>query len=473
MTGRSSRGLQVLLYTSRTLRLAVAVTLIVVTFVADEILVRPEISLGVLYVLPMMIAATALERRQILALAVICAVLRNLSTSTVNAVDEVLRFIMALAAYLGAGLFIEELVRNRKLALDHVKELERQQTLRREAEEQMRLLAESSPAAILTLDDDARILSANEAARQLLGFGNGQMTGEPIASHLPVLADALKMSPDIGYFRTAAQCSGRRKTGEPFVAQIWFSTYSVGELRRLAAIAVDSSEEVREREEENLRQLLEHNRIIAGAVSHEIRNICGAAAAVYQNLRRVPELVVNEDYRALGSLITALEKIAAMDLRTRSRDGSGSRVDLLELLNQLRVVIEPAWAEIDGEVVWNTPEKLALVTGESFGLMQAFLNLSQNSHRAVQVSGERQLTIQVREADGDVVEVAVSDGGPGVQDRSALFLPFRPGSEGSGLGLYVSRSILRRYGGDLRYDPAGGRCRFIVELRKAGDRSNS
>ena len=72
--------------------------------------------------------------------------------------------------------------------------------------------------------------------------------------------------------------------------------------KRLAAIAVDNSEEAREREEQNLRQLLDNNRIIAGAVYHEIRNMCSAISLVYSSLLQKSTPKLAEDFHALGNL---------------------------------------------------------------------------------------------------------------------------------------------------------------------------
>ena len=103
--------------------------------------------------------------------------------------------------------------------------------------------------------------------------------------YLPVLSDALDLAAGTEQFHTAAQCQGTRQNGEIFLAHTWFSTYKTGDHLRLAAIVVDASEEMREREESGLRQLARSSRITAAAVSHEIRNLCGAISLMYQNLK--------------------------------------------------------------------------------------------------------------------------------------------------------------------------------------------
>ena len=93
---------------------------------------------------------------------------------------------------------------------------------------------------------------------------------------------------------------------KPFLADIWFSTYRTSVGSRLAAMVVDTSEDLRNREEFSLHQLLAASRILVGAVSHEIRNVCGAIAVVHENLARNTSLAHNKDFEALGTLIQTL-----------------------------------------------------------------------------------------------------------------------------------------------------------------------
>jgi len=66
--------------------------------------------------------------------------------------------------------------------------------------------------------------------------------------------------------------------------------------------------------------------------------------------------------------------------------------------------------------------------------------------------------------ESDLVLVRFRDSGPGVAHPEDLFRPFQAGAHSFGLGLYVSRAILRSQGGGLRYEPqTGGSC-FTVEL---------
>ena len=102
------------------------------------------------------------------------------------------------------------------------------------------------------------------------------------------------------------QTRGQKESGEIFLADVFFSTYSTPLGPRLAALLVDTSEHLREREEASLQQLLAGSRILVAAVSHEVRNVCGAIGMMHENLARSGSLRGNQDFEALGSLVETL-----------------------------------------------------------------------------------------------------------------------------------------------------------------------
>ena len=105
--------------------------------------------------------------------------------------------------------------------------------------------------------------------------------------------------------------------GEIFQAHTWFSSYTAPEGTRLAAIVVDSSEEMRDREEQNLRQLVKSNRIVASVVSHELRNLCGAISLLCSHLNDKHALSGDEDFLGIVSLVKGLEKVALLELHPK------------------------------------------------------------------------------------------------------------------------------------------------------------
>ena len=429
--------------------------------IIDWLLVN-EMPLGFLYILPMLMVGRVLRPWMIAGVALLCTVLAELfDPFTWHIAAGIPRDILYFSSFFCVGLFVYEVSKNRQIVLGHLHEIERQSEARREAEEQLKVLIESSPAAIITTDTAGCVLQANEAAHRLLSIPSNTLPGRAIDPYFPALATLLQRDPDHQLFRAVMQSRAQREDGEVFLAEICFSTYRTNSGSRLAAMILDSSEDLRSREEASLHQMLSGSRIAVGAVSHEIRNVCGAIAVVHQNLARTESLGESKDFEALGSLVLALERIAAVDLRQAG--DQATEVDLNSVLDDLRIVISPALRDENVNGKWQMEENLPLVWADRTTLMQVFLNLTTNSRRALSRIADRDLCIVARrDARGVVVDFI--DNGGGVKHPELLFHPFQDGADANGLGLYLSRAFMRSFGGELRYQPVPGGACFTVEL---------
>jgi PAS domain S-box-containing protein len=444
--------------------LGVAVVMVALIAVIDW-WTKPYISMGFLYLFPIMLAGGYLSRTKIVYLAVLCAFLQE-EFSNLPAGDAWPRLILSSAGFIGTGLFIFELLHNRRMVFDHLAQVEAETQARREAEEQLHVLVESSPAAIITLDANGVILLANEAAQEMLASGGPALQGQNTSSYLPALYAAVQ-SRSWKTFRTTLQCKGHRSNGEVFLTGVWFSTYSSSSGNRLAAIFVDLSEDLRSREDLNLDYLLTNTRILMSAVSHEIRNLCGAALVVHKNLTKVSELQGNADFEALGTLIHGLEQISAMELRG-STEQRRTAIELTSVLDELRVLVETIGQEHEILMQWEEAAELPLVWADRYGLMQVFLNLTKNSFRAMEGVANKRLTITTAVSDR-AVTVRFEDTGIGVANPQGLFRPFQADAKATGLGLYVSRALVKNFSGDLVYEPRAQGCCFAVVLERVND----
>jgi PAS domain S-box-containing protein len=450
-------------------RFLVAAGILIIVIALVDWQTKPFISIGFLYLFPILLVAGFLPRWQTILVALGCAVLQELF-SELPSNEAITRLLMASAGFVGTGLFVSEISRNRQVTLNHLREVETHIALRKEIEEQLKVLVESSPVAIVTIDSNGIVLLANEASQSLLAPGNAPIVGQPIGEFLPALQTVVQTQRS-RQFRTELRCRGKRKNGEAFLAAVWFSTYVTPQGARLAAIIVDLSEDLRDREDLSLDHLLKNTAILMSAIAHEIRNLAGAVLAVYKNLSRLPDLQNNEDFRALGTLIEGLGKLSAMELRPIVDQHLGA-IELSSVLDELRVLLEPSYREAGIDVVWRVEDDLPLVSCDRYGLAQVFLNLSLNSRRAMDATDKKQLTISTM-VESDSVVIRFEDTGVGVSAPSDLFKPFQQSADATGLGLYVSRAILRSFGGELAFEPRSEGCCFAVSLTRIDGRQDA
>jgi len=199
---------------NRTRVLLVSGAIILVIAVVDW-RTEPYVSLGFLYLFPIMLMAGFLPRWLVALLGAFCAIL----SETFSALDRsFIRVAFETLALAGCGLFVAELIRNRRLTLD--------------AQERLRTLVETSPAAIVTIDERGFIELANRAAAELMAPRDGHLIGNPIAAFLPELHHALRRE-EGPQFRASMQCRGHRGSGGPLPRMFGFPRTTKGRIPSL------------------------------------------------------------------------------------------------------------------------------------------------------------------------------------------------------------------------------------------------
>jgi PAS domain S-box-containing protein len=291
---------------NRTRILAASAALVLAIAVVDW-WTKPYFSLGFLYLFPIMMAAGFLPRWATILLGIGCALLSE-RFSNLDPADFHIRLAFEALALCGCGLLTAEVLRNRRLTM--------------ESQERIRVLVETSPAAIVTVDQHGFIELANRAASDMMVPREGHLIGQPIAAFFPELHHALR--PEEGpQFRASMQCRGHRGNGESFLAEVWFSTYKEGNAPKLAAIVADLSEEqtgastlglldpVEQRAALTSRELEVLRRVVQGLANKEIASRMSVSESVVKNT--LQQLFAKTEVRTRSQLVrVALEQYRDM-----------------------------------------------------------------------------------------------------------------------------------------------------------------
>jgi two-component system, cell cycle sensor histidine kinase and response regulator CckA len=229
------------------------------------------------------------------------------------------------------------------------------------------------------------------------------------------------------------------------------------------------------REQRSMRKQLEfQDRLtavgtMAAAVAHEINNplsvIIANLALLEELTRHVPGPDVEESRAVLVDVRHSADRIRTIvsDLSSfakPSRDQLPS-VDVLETLQW--AVRSTAAAFKDRARVSILTPSLPAVAIERQRLEQVLINLLLNSAHAIPPgsAAENSVSIEAHQSNPDEVVIEVRDSGRGISESvsKTLFMPFvttKPDSEGTGLGLYVSRNIVSSVGGRLEFESVVG-----------------
>ena len=360
----------------------------------------------------------------------------------------------------------------------------------RASEERFRMLVQGvRDYAIFMLDPGGQVSSWNEGAQRIHGYSEEEIIG----SHFSVFyttADAAtgKAQRELHIAATEGRFEEegwrRRKDGRRFWASVILTALrdDQGELRGFAKITRDMTERRRQQrrleamQRREVRDLREHARKLGELerakteflrlASHELRGpltviggyltmlLDGSIAEVPDDAARILRILLgkSEEMRVMVEQLLEAARLeeGQLELTTRVVDLRGV---LQEAAARAAVAAGPAHTvsvEVPPQPVRAAVDNLRMVT--------VFQNLLDNGVKYSPGGGTVRCTLRTDPATG-MVEVEVCDEGLGIaeEDLPRLFTRFgrlvTPANShipGTGLGLYLSRELVRRHGGDIR-----------------------
>jgi signal transduction histidine kinase len=211
---------------------------------------------------------------------------------------------------------------------------------------------------------------------------------------------------------------------------------------------------------------------LLGGVAHEVNNPLMAIAS-HAELRLADAQLPAEQRTEMQSILRQAQRAAKL-LRgllrfVRAGEKRAAAVNLNDVVRSAIDLVSYRFSVDEISIEGRLDPALPLVIGDANRLEQVLINLLSNALDALRtVRPPRRLTVDSFVGDGRVC-VTVTDNGPGVAADAVprLFRPFATtkGRKGTGLGLYISRQLIREAEGDLELVPRSERgARFVVSL---------
>ena len=214
---------------------------------------------------------------------------------------------------------------------------------------------------------------------------------------------------------------------------------------------------------------------LSASIAHELNQPLGASNLNIQFLKmNLEKGVINPELgkEVLDSLEEDNKRAAAIVKSLRSIftevDSNAKEVQLDSLIDRVLDIVKPELKSKNIQIQLQVDDGL-LVRVNSSEIEQVILNLLNNAIQALGNSGTLQRRIAINATKSEqFIHLSVSDNGAGVpiEFKSQLFgLLSTTKQTGMGLGLWLCKHIVTRYGGSIRYEDAiGGGARFVVEL---------
>ena len=335
---------------------------------------------------------------------------------------------------------------------------------------------------------DHRYVAVNAAYRRLVG--RSDIIGKPVAEALPELAGQGFIDLFDQVIRTGERIVSRSapvRLGDPDDERLRYIDFVLaplkaadGSVEGILFEGQDVTDHVlsQQRIEELQKELIHFSRVsamgtMASALAHELNQPLAAASSYLNAARRFTRdgtdpAGAEEAIAAAGrQILKAGEIIRRLRAMVANRDPKREWFDVRVMLADAVALTRAGGGGREAAIDTEVADDAVTAFGDQIQVEQVLMNLMRNALDAMKPQPGRHLSIAVKR-DGASIRFAVTDNGPGFGKRDTdPFAAFSTTSEGLGLGLAISRTIVETHGGSIEAEdvaPSGARVTFTLPL---------
>jgi two-component system, LuxR family, sensor kinase FixL len=359
----------------------------------------------------------------------------------------------------------------------------------------LQTIYDTSPDAIIVIDEDGIVLSFNKMAERLFAFAASEVVGHNIKMLMPPYF-AKEHDGYMEHYRRTGQrriigigriVTGQRKDGSVFPMELSIGEAKTETGRFFTGFVRDLTErqQFEQRVHELQEELIHAARLaslgeIVSMVAHEVNQPLSATGTYLEVARELLSREAEADRaRGLKAIDQAATQVRrAGDTVRRIRDFARKKTpeiaseDVNRLIEEANAIAAVGSKARNIRTTFDLSPDRPRAEVDRIQIQQVVMNLVRNAIDALEHSHRREIVLQSGIAPHGRVEIAVHDSGSGVSSEVAkqIFTPFVTSKkDGTGLGLAICRTIIEAHGGELWVDksPLGGAAfRFTLPLMK-------
>ena len=215
-------------------------------------------------------------------------------------------------------------------------------------------------------------------------------------------------------------------------------------------------------------------RILTHEIMNSVTPVVSLAHAI-NDLLKDKEQLTHDEQEEVRAAVDAIERrgegllnfTSAYRKLAKLPPPSFREADATRLMDRIAVLFEPTASERGIKLIRLYSDEPRAFTGDPDMLEQALVNLVKNAFEAVSMSGKREVGLDIDTTEMHIL-LRVKDSGPGISTEvmDEIFVPFfTTKSDGSGIGLSLSRQIVQKHGGVILVNSGEGEgAEFVIKV---------
>lgn len=388
-----------------------------------------------------------------------------------------------------------ELIESNTSLMKKVEELRRSKHQLLEREAKLNSIFNASVEGIITIDKSNTIVSVNAAVETIFGYKPDEIVGSCITKLMPSPpknVNDYKLPGTVAPIGQIQEVEGRHKNGTTVPLDLSVAGFSIDNEHFFANIVRDVSvrKHREQQDKEHLDELAHVTRLglmgeMASGIAHEVNQPLSAISSYTQ----VSLNLVNTENPDLVKLTETLYKTQQQALRAgriihrmrefvKSHSKHRSTTNINHLINDAVGLCVAELKQNNIKLTFELENNLPTICVDQIQIEQVIINLIRNSVDALKSLPSkqlRQLSIHSRLTADHGIQIRVKDNGPGLdaEQQQKILTPFyTTKTDGMGMGLSISRSLVEAHDGSLNFNSTPGKGTafyFTLPIRRKSD----